>query len=130
MADRTNVTDAELAVLRVLWDRSGATIRRLADTLYPGGTAAHYSTVQKLLDRLEAKGFVTRRPDGRANVYSARVNRSELIARRLRETAEKLCSGSLTPLLTQLIESSELSAEELCDLRAAVDRLDREPRRR
>ena len=55
-----DVTDAELAVLNLLWDWESATIRRLTDELYPGGNFAHYTTVQKLLERLEAKGCVAR----------------------------------------------------------------------
>src|SRR6266849_6265789 len=46
-----DVTDTELSILQALWDRQPATIRQLTDRLYPGGGAAHYATVQKLLDR-------------------------------------------------------------------------------
>jgi predicted transcriptional regulator len=124
---RADVTDAELAVLKVLWERGRATIREIADRLYPGGAAAQYATVQKLLERLETKGCVRRRPAGRAHVYAARVDREELIARRLRDTADKLCEGSLTPVLTQLVSASRLSPEELATLRALVERSDGEP---
>ena len=55
-----DITESELAVLRILWDREAATIRQLADILYPRGEAAQYATVQKLLDRMEAKGYVRR----------------------------------------------------------------------
>ena len=50
-----DVTDAELAVLQILWDGGAATIRQLTDVLYPGGGTAQYATVQKLLERLEAR---------------------------------------------------------------------------
>ena len=120
-----DVTDAELDVLRALWDEGPAPIRALADRLYPGGGASEYATVQKLLERLEDKGHVTRRSEGRANVYSARVRREDLVARRLRDTAEKLCDGSLTPLLTHLVSAGRLSADELAELRRLVDRLAR-----
>jgi predicted transcriptional regulator len=120
-----DVTDAELDVLRLLWDEGPAPIRTLADRLYPGGGASEYATVQKLLERLEDKGHVTRRSEGRANVYSARVRREDLVARRLRDTAEKLCDGSLTPLLTHLVSAGRLSTDELAELRRLVDRLAR-----
>ena len=55
-----DITESELGVLRVLWDRGAATIRQLTDVLYPRGEAAQYATVQKLLDRMEAKGYVRR----------------------------------------------------------------------
>ena len=120
-----DVTDAELEVLRVLWDEGEATIRALADRLYPGGGTSEYGTVQKLLERLEDKAHVDHRPEGRQNVYRARVGREDLVARRLRDTAEKLCDGSLTPLLTHLVSAGRLSPAELVELRRLVDRLSR-----
>jgi BlaI family transcriptional regulator, penicillinase repressor len=120
-----DVTDAELDVLRALWDDGPATIRTLADRLYPGGGTSEYATVQKLLERLEDKGHVTRRSEGRQNVFSARVLREDLVARRLRDTAERLCDGSLTPLLTHLVSAGRLSRHELLELRRLVDQLSR-----
>ena len=67
-----DVTDAELAVLQVLWDDGPATIRQLTDVLYPGGGTAQYATVQKLLDRLEAKGFVHRDRSAAAHTFTRR----------------------------------------------------------
>ena len=60
-----DVTETELAVLEALWDEEPATIRTLTDLCYPGGGTSHYATVQKLLERLEHKGYVRRqrRPD-------------------------------------------------------------------
>lgn len=127
---RSNVTDTELAVLKLLWQDGPATIRRLTDELYPGGATAHYATVQKLLERLQAKSFVKRRREGRVHVYEAAVERPELIATRLKETADKLCDGSLTPLLTQLVSSRELSEEDRAALRELLERFERGPRGR
>ena len=119
-----DVTDAELAVLQELWERGSATIRQLADALYPGGSAAQYATVQKLLERLEAKGYVRRDRSASVHVFAAAVGRDELIGRRLRDVAEKLCGGSLTPLLTHLMRTRRLSARERQELRALIDGLD------
>jgi predicted transcriptional regulator len=121
-----DVTEAELEVLRVLWDEGPAPIRVLADRVYPRGGTSEYATVQKLLERLEGKGHVSHRSEGRLNVYTARVGREDLVARRLRETAEQLCDGSLTPLLTHLVSAGRLTPEELRELRRIVDRLSRE----
>src|SRR5579872_6415586 len=55
-----DITDAELSVLQILWDKGRETIRELTDVLYPSGTGVHYATVQKLLERLEGKKFVKR----------------------------------------------------------------------
>ena len=117
-----DVTDAELDVLRLLWEHGPATIRALTDRLYPGGGTSEYATVQKLLERLEGKGHVARTAEGRQNVFHATVDRDELVARRLRDTADELCDGSLTPLLTHLVSAGRLSRDELRELRRVVDR--------
>ncbi len=118
-----DVTDAELAVLQVLWDQGSANRRQLTDVLYPAAGAAHYTTVQKLLERLEAKGYVVEAPSTGARTFAAAVSREDLISRRLRAVADKLCEGSLTPLLTNLIQNQQLSARELQDLRDWIDQL-------
>lgn len=119
-----DVTDAELSVLQALWDGGPATIRQLTAAVYPGGGPAHYATVQKLLDRLEAKGCVGRRRGGSAHTFTAAVGRDELIGRRLEEVADKLCGGSLTPLLTHLVRARRLSARERQELRSLINELD------
>ena len=81
--DPQDLPDAELAVLQTLWERGPSTIRQLTDALYPSGSDAHYATVQKLLDRLEAKSCVRRDRSSWAHVFEARMNRDELIGRRL-----------------------------------------------
>jgi predicted transcriptional regulator len=125
-----DITDAELAVLQVLWDRGEASIRQITATLYPEGGVACYATVQKLLERLEAKGCVARERAGPVHQFAAAVGREDLIGRRLRAVAEKLCGGSLTPLLTHLVQTQRLSARERQELRALIDELDQQDRAR
>ena len=118
------VTDAELAVLRLLWQQGPSTIRQLTAELYPDGGTSAYATVQKLLDRLSAKGCVSRRAAGRANVFSAEVGRGDLIGRRQQDIADTFYDGALSPLLTHLVNRSELSEEDLSALRRRVDEFD------
>jgi BlaI family transcriptional regulator, penicillinase repressor len=113
-----DVTDTELAILQVLWDRGDATRRQITDALYPGGGEAHYATVQNLLGRLERKGFVRHdRGDGVLS-FSATVDRDELIRRRLRDLADRLCGGAAAPLLMNLVRSQPLTAAEVEELSA------------
>ena len=119
-----DITDAELSVLQVLWDGGPATIRQLTDALYDDSTAGKYATVQKLLERLEEARCVTRDRSGAAHTFRAVVGRDELIGRRLRDVAAKLCGGSLTPLLTHLVRTRRLSARERQELRALIDELE------
>jgi BlaI family transcriptional regulator, penicillinase repressor len=122
-----DITESELAVLRVLWDRGTATIRYLTDVLYPRGEAAQYATVQKLLDRMEAKGFVERDRTLFVHLFKAVLDRDEMIGRRLRTLAEMLCEGSLTPLLTHLARAKDLTEEDRLALRTIMDEADAEP---
>ena len=125
-----DVTDAELAVLQALWDQGPATIRQLTDLLYPGGSDVHYATVQKLLDRLQAKGHVVRDRSSHAHVFRATTDRDTLIGRRLRAVAEKLCGGLMAPLLTHLVRAETLTPQERQELRALIDELERKHRPR
>jgi predicted transcriptional regulator len=119
-----DITETELAVLRFLWDRGAATIRQLTDVFYPGGGAAQYATIQKLLDRMEAKGFVRRDRKLYVHLFEAVLDRDELIGRRLRSLAETLCDGSLTPLLTHLARTQSLTDAERMTLRAIIEESD------
>ncbi|MEI7684595.1 MAG: BlaI/MecI/CopY family transcriptional regulator [Planctomycetota bacterium] len=119
-----DITDAERSVLEVLWDKGPATIRLITDILYPEGRAAQYATVQKLLERLENKDCVTRDRSGAVNVFAAAIDREALVGRRLQALAEELCGGSLTPLLTHLVQNRKLSAGERTALRNMIDGLD------
>jgi predicted transcriptional regulator len=122
-----DVTEAELAVLQALWDRPGATIRQLTEAVYPGVGASRYATVQKLLERLEAKGCVARDRGGPLHTFAATIGREALIGVRLRAVADTLCGGSLTPLLTHLVEESgPLSEEERRALRGLIERMKEE----
>lgn len=120
-----DVTEAELAVLRALWEHGPATIRQLVDQVYKAEGNSPYATVQKLLERLEDKKYVSRDRASSVHIFSASVDRDELIGRRLRAVADTLCDGSLSPLLTHLVQGQRLSKKDREALRALIDDLDR-----
>lgn len=119
---RKAVADAELEVLHLLWEHGEATVRGLLER-FPEGARA-YTTVQTLVTRLEQKGYVTSRKDGRALVYSARVARDEVLASELDEVASRVTGGKATPLMLNLVENNRLSKDDIAQLRAMLDRLD------
>ena len=127
-----SVTQAELGVLEALWEtgavgETAATVRQLADRIYPGGTATEYATVQKLLQRLKDKGWV-RRVRGRSPIeFVARMGRDALVARHVEDVVDRLCAGSITPLLTHLARR-ELTAGDRAQLEAFLDDLEKRPR--
>ncbi len=122
-----DVTETELEMLRVIWDRGEATRRQVADVLYPSGGDSHYATVQKLLERLEKKGFVRHERRDNVLVYSATVDRDAFIGRRLQILADKVCEGALAPLLMNLIRSRPLDPSEVAELRAMLNEHQQRP---
>jgi BlaI family penicillinase repressor len=123
-----DVTETELAVLQVLWERGPATIRQITALLYPHGGTSHYATVQKLLERLQAKDCVRRDRRPPVHVFAAAINRDELVGRRLQTVAAQLCGGSMTPLLTHLVRAQRLSTRERQEWIGLIEELEREKR--
>ena len=121
----TDVTDAELAVLGVLWDREKATVRQIAEALYPRCTSSEHATVQKLLDRLRGKLCVERDASVWPHQFSASIDREHLIGHRLENVARTLCGGSLPSLLTHLVRTAKLSPKEKRNLRALLNESDK-----
>jgi predicted transcriptional regulator len=120
-----DVTDAESAVLQRLWDVELATARQLRDALYPGGGSSAHATIHKLLERLEAKGYVSRKRVGGALKFQAVVARDEALGRQFEALLNKLAGGSLQPLLTNLVRVQRVTADELRDLLALVEDMER-----
>lgn len=126
-----DITDAELDVLQVLWKDGPLPIRRIAEALYGECKTSQYGTVQKLLERLEAKECVTRNRAASVHLFAAAIGRDELVGRRLQAVAEELCEGSWTPLLTNLVQKTKLSEKDRQMLRQLIDDADdAKPRRR
>jgi BlaI family transcriptional regulator, penicillinase repressor len=120
-----DITAGELEVLQVLWDRGECSTRQVTDILRPGGGESQYATVQKMLQRLEFKGFVRRDRRLSVHLFAAALSRDEFIDRRLRALARTVCGGSTAPLLTQLVRNKPLSTEERELLRGIIDRPER-----
>src|SRR5690242_15172756 len=119
-----DITEGELAVLQILWQRPAMSIRQITETVYPKNTASHYGTVQKQLERLEGKGFVRRDRSLFVHLFSAAVDRDALVGRRLDAVVDKLCGGSLAPVISHLLRAPRLSGEERRKLRALIDGMD------
>ena len=124
-----DVTDAELAILQVLWDRGQATVRELTQHIYSQYTSSQHATVQKLLERLEGKGCVRRNRNVWPHMFEPAIERGDLIDRKLQQTADKLCDGSIQPLLTHLVKGGRLSAQDRRSLRTLLDELDKQGRK-
>jgi BlaI family transcriptional regulator, penicillinase repressor len=121
-----DVTEAELAILQVLWTQGPETIRGISEVLYPNDTAKKCSTVKRLLARLEKKGYVQRDRSGPLQTFSALRSRDDLVGHRLETLVESLCEGTISPLLTHLSTADTLTAEQQETLRRLVRELQEE----
>ena len=125
-----DVTEAELSILRVLWDEGPQPVRTIAKRLSTRRAQAQAATIQKLLERLEEKSWVKRDRSGPVQLFEATADRDDLIGRRLQGIAEELCEGSMTPLLSHLVLTDQLSAADRKALRDLIDKLDTPKRKR
>ena len=123
MPDHPSLANAELAVMELLWDEPRLTARQIRERLYAGAPRAQHGTVQRLLQRLEEKGFVDRDRALPVHLFTARVSREAYAGSQLESLAAQLAGGSVASLLTHLVEHDRIDAEELARLRALVDEL-------
>ena len=124
---RQDVTEAEMAILELLWQSSQASIRQITDALYPDAGPGRYATVQKQLERMEAKRLVRRDRRYFQHLFSAALGREQLAGQRLQTVLDRLCEGSLVPLFSQLARTRPLTPQERQALRELIDETDRPP---
>jgi len=115
------VSDSELQVLKLLWSAGPSTPNGLQELFLGEGVEWAYTTVQTLLHRLHKKDLVSRRREGVAQIYSASVDREELLAAQMTDLAERMCEGAATPLLLSLVRSKKLSKKDLDRFREIID---------
>lgn len=113
-------TDAELAILRILWDRGPSTVRQVHDILALERQAA-YTTALKLLQIMTEKGLVERDERDRTHIYRARLSAETTQRQLVRDLADRAFGGSASKLVMQALATKRASAEELRDIRKAID---------
>jgi predicted transcriptional regulator len=118
MAD-PQLTELQLALLRVLWERGEATVAELCDALRPGRALAA-TTVATLLSRLERRGIVSHVSRARQYVYRAEVNQADVRRSMVSDLTERLFAGDATALVSHLVTTGEIAAGDLERVRALV----------
>jgi BlaI family transcriptional regulator, penicillinase repressor len=123
-----SIGEAELEVLKVLWEHGPGTVREINARLEQRGHQWAYTTVQTMLHRLQSKGCVRSNPrdrSGAAHIFAAIVSRERLLSQRLRDLANQLCGGTSSPLLLALVEGQEFTAEDIRQFRRLLDQLEK-----
>jgi BlaI family penicillinase repressor len=113
-------TDAELAILRVLWDQGASTVRQVHDVLLRDRPTA-YTTALKLLQIMTEKGLVRRDDSDRTHVYQARLSQEQTQRQLVRDLLDRAFGGSSSQLVMQALATKRASAEELTEIRKLLE---------
>jgi BlaI family transcriptional regulator, penicillinase repressor len=117
-------TEAELAILRVLWERGPSTVREVHEAIQrgrPSGQSTGYTTVLKLLQIMTEKGLVTRDERTRSHVYRARLSQDTTQRQLVSDLLDRAFGGSAARLVLQALDVSPASPEELKEIRRLID---------
>jgi len=118
-------TDAELAILQLLWAAGDSTVRDIHDALHlRGGTG--YTTALKMLQVMHAKGLVERDDSERAHVYRAAISKERTQKRFMADMVQRVFEGSSSQLVLHALGSQRASREELDAIRLLLNKLDKE----
>ena len=113
---RPAMSPAETEALRLVWEFKKATVQQVYDAL-PVGRNVTYVTMATLLRRLEEKGYLRHRTQGKAFVYEPAVKKEEVISRTIGDLVQRLFGGNPVPLMQHLALHSEISDEDIEKLR-------------
>jgi predicted transcriptional regulator len=112
--------ERELDILEALWQLKSATVAQVQEFLREHGNEVAYTTVQTMLNRLEAKNVVNRDDSDRAHRYIAVLKQPKAAESALKRLTERFFGGSAEALVTRLVEK-ELTAEQLERIQSMID---------
>jgi BlaI family transcriptional regulator, penicillinase repressor len=125
MPDTPRPTDAELAILRVLWRRGASTVKEVHEELARSSPTG-YTTTLKQLQIMAEKGLVTRDEAQRAHLYAARLPEEQTQTQLVGDLLDRAFDGSATRLVQRALSSRPASPEELAEIRQWLDQLEGE----
>lgn len=125
MTDRPALSKGELEIARALWQLGKASVREVHES-FPPDRKIDFTTVQTYLRRLETKGYVRVRLDGRTRIYAPKVKPRTVIRETIDDLIDRLFGGEALPLMRHLIEDRGVSDDELSVLRDLLNRLEEE----
>ncbi len=115
-----SLSPAETGILRLVWKLKEATVQQVCAEL-PARRRIAYATVQTLLRRLEKKGYLKHRAEGKAHVFYPAVESEHVIKRSVNDFLERLFGGDPIPLVQHLAEHGKIDAEDLERLKKLVE---------
>ena len=116
-----SMSPTETQILRLVWDLNEATVQQIRDQLSSDRKLA-YNTVQTLLNRLEQKGYLTHRIEGRAHVYLPSVKQKEVIKTTVGNFLDRLFGGDPKPLVQFLAEDGKITEQDINRLKELINK--------
>jgi BlaI family transcriptional regulator, penicillinase repressor len=115
------LTEAELRIMNVLWDKGLATVHEVLQAL-PSKPNLAYNSVLTIIRILETKGYVKHVKDKRAHIYMSRIDREDATRFEVRHLVSRFFGNSHERLLLNILEESSIDAEELARVRELLER--------
>jgi len=123
MSKRPAVAKSELEVARIVWKLGPASVRQVLEA-FPKERQVDFKTVQTYLRRLEAKGYLRTRREGRSMIYIARIRPEQVVREVVDDLVHRLFGGESLPLFQHLIQDRGLSSSQIGELRALLDEME------
>lgn len=120
MPERPAASKAELEVARIVWDLGEASVRQVYER-FSEAKAIDIKTVQTYLRRLEAKGYLKSRVEGRQRLYRQRVQAEKVVRENVGDFVDRLFGGEVLPLMQHLVEERGLTRDDVERLRSMLD---------
>jgi len=119
-----SIGNAELEVLRLLWEHGAMTVREVCTLLEAQGHEWAYTTVQTMLRRLADKGVVSVEKLGSVNRFEAVLSREQVVGEEVSQLIDRYCDDGVAPLMLALVQQGRFTPDEIEEFRALLDRLD------
>jgi len=120
------LTEQELEIMKVVWEKKTATVRDVYEALLQRKAVA-YTTVSTMMNILEAKGHLVKKPEGRAYVYEPSQAQAQVISGMVREFVDRVFDGAAQALLLNLIKERKLSKSDLEEISRLIQEAPDEP---
>jgi BlaI family penicillinase repressor len=113
-------TDAELAILRILWDRGASTVRQVHEMLSRERPSA-YTTALKMLQIMTEKGLVRRDDRDRTHIYQSKLTEEQTQRQLVRDLVDRAFAGSASKLVLQALATKRATPDELVEIRKLIE---------
>jgi predicted transcriptional regulator len=126
MVKRPGISRGETAIMKALWKLEKGSVGEIHGWISENEKEMDYSTVQTYVRRLEAKGYLASQRIGRNKIYRAAVRKTQVVGEAVDDFLDRLFDGQLLPMVRHLVDSRDVTAEEIQDLMELVEQLRKE----